>query len=131
MRVMSRARAWKRLQKPHVALLLLLAFGLGAQSIIGFASQMHEVLLHAEAGETYAHQHAPHAHEEDGGEDGQHRSAFHGLLHQPCGGHGGWMAGPQIVLEVPARGAGAAPEPPFQPVHASGLTTPFRPPKHA
>src|SRR5690606_7269332 len=126
---MSRLRAWKRLQKPQLALLVLLSLGMAVQSIILVPSQTHEFLLHVEAGGDYTHEHAPHGHDEShDGDAGHGGPLLHMFLHQPCGSHCAWMHAAHAIAFLPLARPAPPADQPVRPVHPFELTAPFRPP---
>lgn len=108
--------------------MLLFCVGLATQSIIDISGETHEWVLHANAGDAYAHgHHHHHAPDEDHG-SGDAVDPLHVLLHQPCGGHCVFMAAgqpsPQRVDLKPAT----LPAENLRPIPRSGYQAPFRPP---
>jgi hypothetical protein len=118
------------LQNPRLALLTLLVLAFIAQSLIGISGQTHEVLLHADAGETYTHQHVSHDHQTpvDGGAEDDSRSPFHPLLHPTCGGQCTWAMGDPSVQAAVFLISAAIPAQSALRVDAADYTAPFRPP---
>src|SRR5688572_24426641 len=126
---MSRAGRKKELQKPHLALLVLLSLGIIAQSLLSISGETHEFLLHADAGQTYTHLHTAHAHESENGRDGAGtESPLHVLLHQPCAGHCAWMAGMPPLSVLPTAASADIPDHRVPRVAGSVLPDPSRPP---
>lgn len=126
---MAMGRPQKKLEKPRFALMLLMVVGLFAQSLLGISGETHEFLLHADAGDTYADLHAPHAHDED--EPGHERSALHALLHQTCGGHCAWISGIVMAAFAPLPAAPFAADETVRRIPASGPVDLFRPPRRS
>jgi hypothetical protein len=130
---MSRTTGQIPLHIPRFAVMLLFCVGLAAQSVIDISGETHELVLHADVGDAYAHQHGHHDHhapaEEGSGHDAD--DALHLLLHQPCGGHCVFMAAMQVSsvrLDVIPTGS---PVDVTRRVPASDYTAPFRPPIRA
>jgi hypothetical protein len=112
--------------------MLLFAAGLLAQSFLNLVRDTHEVLLHADAGETYTHQLLAHQHHEPADQDpGADSSGLHGLLHQSCGGHCIFLSGTFVQPALVRFEAAVSPEGSARRVPASDYTTPFRPPIRA
>jgi hypothetical protein len=126
----------KTLSHSRLALMLLIAFGMLAQSVLDLSGQTHDAVLHPDAGVTYT-SHVDHDHELEHvapGEDGADRdpaATLHLLMHQTCGGHCIWIAGTAIA-RVPVEVLPTAmPPETTAPIPSSGLTAPFRPPIRA
>lgn len=124
---MATRRPGKKLKKPRLAWMLVMALGLFAQSLLGVLGQTHEFLLHADAGDTYAYPHAPHAHEGEE-EQGHERSALHGLLHQTCGTHCAWISGVVVTAAAPNLASTFLADDIVRRIPTSDLVAPFRPP---
>lgn len=124
---MAMGRPGKKLKKPHLAGMLVMVLALFAQSLLGISSQTHEFLLHADAGDTYAYPHGPHAHDAEE-EPGHERSALHGLLHQTCGTHCAWISGVVITAFAPGLAVAFIADDTVRRIPSSDLVAPFRPP---
>lgn len=122
----------KSLRLPHLALMLVLAFGLLAQSLIDLSGQTHEALLHAEAGQTYTH-HEPHDHDapHPGDTEQDAGNALHVLMHQPCGTHCVWMPGAPVARLLTGLVSAAIPFEAVGPIYSAERTVLFRPPIQA
>jgi hypothetical protein len=123
----------KSLRLPRLAVMLVLAAGLLAQSLIDLSGQTHDAVLHADAGQAYTHHQGPHEHDAPQVDDTAHDDdgALHLLMHQPCAGHCFWMAGTHIALlpgEVLATRVGLVIS---GPIRTTDFTAPFRPPIRA
>lgn len=123
----------KSLRLPHVALMLVLAFGLLAQSLIDLSGQTHEALLHAEAGQAYTHHHETHEHDapHPGDTDEDAGSALHLLMHQPCGTHCVWMPGAPVTRVLTGMVSALVPFDTIGPIYSAERTVLFRPPIQA
>lgn len=107
--------------------MLLSCVGLAAQSLIDISGETHETVLHADAGDAYAHGlHDHHSPAED--HDGDSGHPLHVLLHQPCGGHCVFIAGSHVfspLIDYMPVGLAAEQTPR---VLRSDYQAPFRPP---
>lgn len=130
---MFRCPGKKSLRLPHLALMLVLAIGLLAQSLIDLSGQTHEALLHAEAGQTYTYHHDPLDHDapHPGDTDPDAGSALHLLMHQPCGTHCVWMPGAPVTRVVTGIVSAFVPVDGIGPICSAELTDLFRPPIQA
>lgn len=107
--------------------MLLFCVGLAAQSVIDISGETHESVLHADAGDAYAHGHHDH-HASDEDHTGGSDHPLHVLLHQPCGGHcvfiaGGHLLSPLIEFVPVGLPADQTPR-----ILRSDYQAPFRPP---
>jgi hypothetical protein len=123
----------KSLRIPRLAMMLVLASGLLAQSLIDLSGQTHDAVLHADAGQAYTPHQAPHEHDAPDAGDAAHDDdgALHVLMHQPCAGHCFWMTGAHIALlpgEVLATRVGLDI---YGPIRSADFAAPFRPPIRA
>ena len=130
---MSRRAGQIPQQIPRLAVMLLFCVGLAAQSVIDISGATHEVLLHADVGDTYAHQHGHHEHqapvEEESGDDAD--SPLHLILHQPCGGHCIFMAAMHVSPLLFDATTMGSPLDVTRRIPPSDYTAPFRPPIRA
>lgn len=115
----------------RAAALMVLAFGLVAQSMIGPLGEMHEVVAHAGADHGLAGYGVPHHHDDaTGGEPGTDTGEpLHLLLHHShCCGHSAWIPGGQSVPVICGLTVASLPVDTARRIPASEATAPFRPP---
>jgi len=110
--------------------MLILALALAAQSVLGTMGDLHESVLHANAGEAYTHQHAPDAHHDGDAQADDHGAdeVLHLLEHQSCGGHCTWIADAAVPFSISHRMALALTTAVAQRLLLNDYTAPFRPP---
>jgi hypothetical protein len=124
----------RRFKTLRLAVLLVFACGVAAQSLLGVLGEMHELTAHATAGAGVADHLTPHEHQvaaETGG-GAEEGSPLHVLLHYThCCAHSIWISGAAAPHDSLALSAIAAPADVTPQVAASRLTAPFRPPIQA
>lgn len=128
---MPRLSRAKLLQLRGLALLVLLAAGVIGQPLIDRAGELHESVLHADAGETYTHPHdhsAAHHDETPGGSGQEPGGPLHPLLHTPCGGHCVLITAAQVVPVLHDAINASVPDESTLVIPPSDYTAPFRPP---
>lgn len=128
---MRRSSRAKPLHLRGLALLVLLAVGVIGQPLVDSVAELHESVLHADAGEAYTHHHDHLAHHDestgnDGGKDSG--SALHLLLHQPCGGHCVFIAMAHVQPMLSEAMHAAIPDEFTRRIPPTDYTAPFRPP---
>jgi hypothetical protein len=106
--------------------MLLFCVGLAAQSVMDISGETHETVLHADAGDTYAHGHHDHhsPDEDHAGDSGP----LHVLLHQPCGGHCVFIAAGQVPSPLVDYVPVGLPTELTPRISRSDYQAPFRPP---
>src|SRR5688572_17944430 len=89
----------------RVAMLLVFVLGVAAQSLLGPLGELHELTVHAQAGQDLAGHMAPHDHEAAlrDGTDANEGGPLHLLLHYThCCSHSSWMSEATATIAVVA-----------------------------
>jgi hypothetical protein len=113
------------------AILLLFVLGVAAQSTLGPLGELHELTVHAQAGQGLAEHMAPHDHEAAlrDGTDATEGGPLHMLFHYThCCGHSTWMADATAMIAVAAMARSDSPVGKTRQLPAPDRTVPFRPP---
>jgi hypothetical protein len=125
------ARSQRPVRMFRAIVLLTVALGLAAQSLVAVVGELHDLTAHAASAHGHADHHVAHDQEAPDTSDRHAREegSLHGLLHHThsCS-HCAWMTAgfaPVIMLFHPAT---RLPPEATGPAASTRLTTPFRPP---
>jgi hypothetical protein len=124
-------RALRRRGHWRVPLLLVFVLGVAAQSLLGPLGELHELTVHAQAGQALAGHMAPHDHEAalHDGTDANEGGPLHLLLHYThCCSHSAWMTEATATITVLALTRADSPVDKTRQLPAPDRTAPFRPP---